>query len=146
MNKLKLTSAVLYLLVAVMTAGMGITFITAAEYFPYHQQASGIDWSQVQPGLQLVFLAVFKVCGGGVITLSLSMFLMIIFPFIKYDHRWSFYAIPICGVVFWSITLATTLYVYSATNAATPWIPSLSSLVATILAFIISLFCMEKAV
>jgi hypothetical protein len=146
MNKFKLTSAVLYLFVAVMTAGMGITFITAVEYFPYHQQISGIDWPQVQPGLKFVYLAVFKVCGAGAITVSLSMFLMIIFPFIKYDHRWSFYAIPTCGLVFWSITLATTLYVYITTDAATPWIASLSCVGATILAFIISLFCLEKAV
>jgi hypothetical protein len=146
MNKLKLTSAVLYFFVAVMTAGMGINFITAAEYFSYHQQISGLDWSQVQPGLKLVYLAVFKVCGGAAITVSLSMFLMIIFPFIKYDDRWSFYAIPVCGLVFWSITLATTLYVYSTTGAATPWLASLSCVVTIIFAFIISLFSLKKAV
>jgi hypothetical protein len=146
MNKLKSTSAVLYLFVAVMTAGMGMKFITAAEYFSYHQQISGLDWSQVQPGLKLVYLAVFKVCGGAAITVSLSMFLMIIFPFIKYDDRWAFYAIPVCGLVFWSITLATTLYVYSTTGAATPWLASLSCVVAIILAFIISLFSLKKAV
>jgi hypothetical protein len=74
------------------------------------------------------------------------MFLIIIFPFIKYDDRWAFYAIPVCGLVFWSITLATTLYVYSTTGAATPWLASLSCVVAIILAFIISLFSLKKAV
>ena len=140
MNKPKIISGVLYFIVVCITAGMGIKFVSATEYFTYHEQASGLNWSLIDPGLKLVYLAVFKICGAGFFTVSLSLALMIIFPFMKYNQRWSYYAIPVSAIVFWSITMATTLFVSYTTDAAAPWAGSLFCILTTILAFIISLF------
>jgi hypothetical protein len=94
MTKARLASTVLYLLVVLITVGMGIRFLTAGEYFVYHAQASGMGWSAVDPGLQIVFMALFKMCGAGFLTVSLCLLLMVIFPFAKHGRRWSVYAIP----------------------------------------------------
>ncbi len=145
MNKVKLLSAILHIVVAFITAGMGVRFLTATEYFSYHSQASGMAWGDVSSGLRIVYLAVFKVCGAGFLTVALSLLLMIIFPFAKYNNRWSYFAIPICGSLFWSIVLAATLYVSFTTQAIAPWRGSLSCIILTLLAFILSLFGLKKS-
>jgi len=38
MNKLKIISGVLYFIVVCITAGMGIKFVSATEYFTYHER------------------------------------------------------------------------------------------------------------
>ena len=145
MTRLKLASMVLYLFVVLITVAMGIKFLTASEYFVYHAQAAGMDWAAVDPGLQVVFLAVFKVCGAGFLTVSLCMLLMIVFPFAKHTRGWSVYAIPACGTLFWSIVLAATAYVASTTPAATPWSGSLFNVVVILIAFVLSLADRSKS-
>ena len=145
MTRLKLASTVLYLFAVLITVAMGIKFLTASEYFVYHAQAAGMDWAAVDPGLQVVFLAVFKVCGAGFLTVSLCMFLMIVLPFAKHDRRWSVYAIPACGTLFWSIVLATTAYVTSTTPAAAPWSGSLFNVIIILIAFLLSLVDRSKS-
>ncbi len=144
MKNFKRISVVLYLYVALVTLAMGTKFLAVTEYFVYHAEASGIVWSNVHPGLQLVFMAVFKVCGAGFLSVSLSMLVVIIFPFAKYGHRWSVYAIPFIGIVFWSIIMAATLYVSWETKADTPWKGSLSCIITMIMAFLLSLIDRSK--
>jgi len=145
MSKTKSASMVLYLFVVLITAAMGIRFVTANEYFAYHAQASGMDWSAVDPGLQVVFMAVFKVCGAGFLTVSLCMLLMIIFPFARHGRRWSIYAIPACGALFWSIVLTATVHVTLTTPAAAPWSGSLTNIVMIGIAFVLSLVDRSKS-
>ena len=145
MRRLKLVSTILYLLVVLITAAMGIRFLMAGEYFVYHAQASGMNWSDVDPGLQVVFMAVFKVCAAGFLTVSLCMLLMIVFPFAKTDRLWSVYAIPACGALFWSIVLGTTVYVSLTTPAAAPWIGSLFNIIVILIAFLLSLVDASKS-
>ncbi len=144
MKVFNLFSVVLYLVVVLITAALGVKFISATEYFSYHAQAAGTSWSAVDPGLQLVYLAVFKVCGAALLSVWICILFMIIIPFAKHSHRWSYYAIPIAYMLFWSITLATTLYVTSTTPATAPWIGSLFCVVTILAAFIFSLLERSK--
>ena len=139
MRKFKIVSFILYLFVAIITLAMSTRFLIAKEYFVYHAQASGISWVDVNPGLQTVFLALFKVCGAGFLAVAISLILMIIFPFAKFNHRWSFYTIPVCGIIFWSIIFATTLYVTLLTPANAPWIPSLINIILFVAGYVFSM-------
>ncbi len=139
MKKLKLLAIVLYSVVALITAVAGMKFIMASEYFPYHAQVSGVDWVDVSAGLQLLMLAGFKIIGAGFLGVALSLGLMIIFPFARHGQRWSYFAIPLVGTMFWSIILATTLIVKSTTLADAPWGGALFCVLALMLAFAVSL-------
>jgi hypothetical protein len=139
MKVFKVFSVILYLFVVLITASLAVKFVTATEYFSYHTQAAGTSWSAVDPGLQLVYLAVFKVCGAALLSLCLCLLFMIIIPFAKYSHSWSYFAIPIVFLLFWSITLATTLHVTKTTPATAPWMGSLFCVVTILVAFILSL-------
>lgn len=140
MNKPKLVATGLYGLVTLITAGIGLRFLLATEYFDYHTQASGINWGEVHPGLQLLALAGFKLIAAGFLAVTLSLTLLIIFPYYKQGQRWSTFAIASIGILFWSIILVTTLMVSSATGAATPWGGSLFCVLVLAIAFILSLF------
>ncbi len=133
MSKAKIVSIILYSLVTLITAGTGLKFITASKYFTYHAQASGMDWTQVNSGLQLLMLAGFKIIGAGFLTVALCLTLMIIYPFARHDQKWSYYAIPLSGLLLWSIILITTLSVAFATGANAPWGGSLFCILTLLL-------------
>lgn len=138
MSQYKFISGLLHLIVAIITASLGIRFLMTTKFFNYHAEAAGLSWETVEPGLQIVFLAVFRICGAGILTLSMCMFIMVILPFAAYRQRWSYYAIPLVSFLFWSIVLATTLYVTLTTPGTAPWIGSLVCIVMILLAFLFS--------
>ncbi len=144
MKALKITTIVLYLFPTVVMGLLGSKFITATEYFSYHAQATGVEWSAIDPGLQLVYLAVFKLCGAALLSLCISMSAMIAIPFAKRCHRWSYFAIPAAALLFWSIALGITLHVTNATPAVAPWGGSLSCVVSILAGFAVSLVDLSR--
>ncbi len=135
----KSISGLLYIIVAFITASVGVRFITATEFFDYHAEASGLSWEAVEPGLRIVYLAVFKVCGAAILAVSASLLIMLTFPFAKHRQRWSYYAIPLVGLLLWSIVFATTLDVSITTPGTAPWIGSLVCVAMILTAFVLSL-------
>jgi len=144
MGRAKIVSIIVYSIVAIVTGGTGLKFITASEYFSYHAQASGMAWVDINPGLQLLMLTGFKILGAGFLTVALCLILMIIFPFARHDQRWSYFAIPLSGLFLWSIILATTLTVSFTTGAAAPWGVSVFCVLTLLLGFIVSIFGYPK--
>lgn len=138
MSKAKAVAVLLYSIVVLITAGAGLQFMTATQYFDYHAKASGLDWYSLNPDLQMLILAGFKVTGAGFLTVALSLSLIIIFSFTKHAESWSGVAIPLVGLVFWSVVLSTTLMVFSATGAAAPWGYSLFCVMALLVGLFIS--------
>lgn len=144
MNKAKLITVVLYSIVVLITAGAGLKFLTASQFFPYHAQAAGLEWSDLNPDLQMLILAGFKITGAGFLTVALNLSLMILFSFTKHAQSWSGVAIPLVGLVFWSVVLSTTLTIFSATGAAAPWGPSLFCVIALLVGLFISQSALKK--
>jgi hypothetical protein len=117
---------------------MASTFLTATEFFSYHAVASGIEWKNVEPGLQTVLLAVFRVCGAGWLTVAVALLLLLVFPFGKRDEGWSYVAIPLLSLIFWGITFATTMHVATTTPATPPWEGSLICIGVTLLSALLA--------
>jgi len=138
LSKAKGFVVLLYSIVVLITAGAGLQFMMATKYFDYHAQAAGVDWVTLNPDLQMLILAGFKIAGAGFLTVALNLSLMIIFFFTKQGESWSGVAIPLVGLVFWSLVLSTTLMVFIATGADAPWAPSLFCVMALLLGLLIS--------
>ena len=138
MKKAKTVSIILCSLVTLITLSMASKFLMAREYFVYHAEASGLNWVDIPKGLQMVYLAVFKICGAGFLSTGLGLTLLISIPYTRYSQRWSYYAIPGFGLIFWSITLAMTLYVQISTGANTPWRGSSLCIFLLVLGFAVS--------
>jgi hypothetical protein len=127
-----------YALVALVMLSMASAFLTATEFFPYHAVASGIEWKNVEPGLQTVLLAVFRICGAGWVTVGVALVLLIVFPFGKRDEGWSYVAIPLLSLIFWGITFGTTVQVAMTTPATPPWRGSLICISVTLLSAVLA--------
>ena len=138
LNKAKLIAVILYSIVVFITAGAGLQFVTATQFFDYHSKAAGVDWSSLNPDLQMLILAGFKVTGAGFLPVALNLALMILFSFTKHAKSWSGIAIPLVGLVFWSVVLSTTLLVFSATGADAPWGASAFCVMALLVGLFIS--------
>ena len=138
MSKIKLVVVLLYSMVVLITAVAGLQFMTATEYFDYHASAAGMEWTHLNPDLQMLILSGFKVTGAGFLTVALNLTLMILFSFTKHAKSWSGIAIPLVGLVFWSVVLSTTLLVFSATGADAPWGDSLFCVIALLVGLFIS--------
>jgi len=138
MTRPKLIVVTLYTLVVLITAAGGLQFMTATRFFDYHGQAAGVTWSSLNPDLQMLILAGFKVAGAGFLTVALNLALMILFSFTKHARSWSSIAIPLVGLVFWSVVLSTALLIFSATGAETPWPIALFCVMALLIGLFIS--------
>lgn len=138
MDKTKLVAVGLYSIVVLITALGGLQFVTATSFLEYHATAAGVTWSSLNPDLQMLILAGFKIAGSGFITVALSLALMILFSFTRQASSWSAIAIPLVGLVFWSSVLSTTLLIYSATGAETPWPVSLFCVIVLLIGLLIS--------
>ena len=133
MKRLKYLALAGYAFVALIMLIMASTFLTATEFFPYHAAASGLEWKALDPGLQTVILAVFKICGAGWLTGSVALIVLLVFPFGRRDEVWSYFAIPVLSLIFWGITFATTMHIATTTPATPPWKGSLFCIGLTLL-------------
>jgi hypothetical protein len=138
MRRLKHLALAGYACVALIMLVMASNFLTATEFFPYHAAASGLEWKTLEPGLQTVILAVFRVCGAGWLTGSVALIVLMVFPFGRRDEGWSYVAIPVLSLLFWAITFSTTMQVAMTTPATPPWKGSLFCIGITLLSALFS--------
>ncbi len=126
----------LYLIIALISLGLGSTYVFRGSFMPYHGQAVGLEWAEIDGASQTLYLALMDVAGAGWITLGLLTIGLLAWPFRK-GEVWSRYLIPLAIFCFYVPTLLATLNVLWATSAATPWYGNATALAAAALAFII---------
>jgi hypothetical protein len=145
MGTLKSVALAGYACVALVMLIMALLFLTATEFFPYHAAASGLEWGDLEPGLQTVLLAVFRICGAGWLTVAVALMVLILFPFGRRDEGWSYFAIPLLSLIFWGITFGTTMYVAMTTPATPPWAGSLICIGVTLLSALLAGLSWKRA-
>lgn len=127
----------LYVMVGLITLMVGIMFLTARQFFPYHAQATGLSWDQVTPSLRPVFLAVMRVAGLGFLSVAI---LMILFPILTLmmPNPYLKLGIPLTGLVFWTGMFLVTYNVHRKTQADTPWKNSLVAMGMVLIGIVLS--------
>ena len=105
---------------------------------PYHAVALGESWTEVDPALQVLILALMKVAGGGWLATALAVEILLFIPFSK-GARWSYWAIPIIGLPATLSSLYATIDVANNTPASPPWIAAALGTILFIVGFILSL-------
>lgn len=107
----------------------GLIYLFRSEFMPYHAVAVGKSWTEVDPAFQILFLALMKVTGGGFLASATAIIIMLFKAFRK-GKRWSFWAIPVTGLIVSLSSLYVTLYVALNTPASPPWIAAAIGLVS----------------
>ena len=121
MNSRIKISFVCHLLATLILITFGVIYIFRSEFMPYHSDAVGMPWGEVNPSFQILILAFMRVIGYTFLAFGLLIVILLFVPF-RQGAGWVRWAIPIAGLVVCAGTLYTSLYVRFNTPASPPWI------------------------
>lgn len=129
---------VCYTLGALLSAVFGVIYLTSTQFMPYHQDAVGLAWGELDSRMQTLLLALMRVSGGGFLATALSIIFMLFFPFYA-GEEWSKYAIPMVGLAEALPALYAALLVRRRTPASPPLWAGLLAAALIVLGFVLSM-------
>ena len=138
MPALFLLSSVSYAIVAIVLLGFGLVYLARNRFLPYHGQAIGLSWSQLDPNLQVLILALMRVAGTGFVVAGLAMLVLLLIPW-RAGETWSMYAIPAISFCACLGSVYATFLVKTKTPGTPPLRLSILGLVVTIMGLIFSI-------
>lgn len=114
----------IYLAIGAIDIVLGATYFYSKEFMPYHSQAVGAPWQEVDLGVQTLILALMKVAGAGWFILGFFTIILASAAFRTGSAvaRWT---VPMGTLIFYLASFAATWRVYQQTGAPTPWGQSL---------------------
>lgn len=120
---------------------VGFMGLIASEFTPYHAQAVGKTWSQIEAGIQSIILAMMTIEGSGFMATGLAILFLII-P-IRRGELWAYWATLIVASANWIPTLYVAIALRNHfPEAETPIIPT-----AAFIAFVligVGLFFLDR--
>jgi hypothetical protein len=116
----------------------GAIYLVRSQFMPYHQEAVGIPWSQLDPRFQALLLGLLRVAGGGFLTAGICVAILLLIPF-RGDEAWSRYAIPVIGLASSVPALYATVLIRARTGARTPVAASGAAVGLIVAGFVLSL-------
>jgi hypothetical protein len=97
----------------------GASYLVRSRVMPYHEEALGKTWRELDPRLQALLLGLMRAAGGGQLAGGLSLAILLLIPF-RAGDTWSEYAAPVVGLATVLPSLYATVFVRSRTQAHTP--------------------------
>ncbi|MGA2143119.1 MAG: hypothetical protein ABSG94_11965 [Brevinematales bacterium] len=136
---IKIIPVVLYLIAGAVSLVMAFKILTARRFLPFHENAAGVSWDDIQKPLQLVILALLKLNGAGFL---LCAVLLGVFPAVNFFAPSGFYrfAAPAAALIFCSWLFIVNYGLYRKTKSQTPWKGSLYAAIMIIAGIVISVF------
>ena len=114
------------LVAVLLTLGVGITYVTRKEFMPFHCVALGRAWSELEPPLRTVLLALIKGIGGYGLALALAQLIILLIPF-RHGAVWALWAVPVVGLVLCSFSFYALTLLTKGTSANPPYVVPLSA-------------------
>jgi hypothetical protein len=103
----------------------------------YHQQATGLAWAELEPGVQAMLITFLRGDGVGMLATALAMAILLLLPF-RRGESWARWAIAAVGLVWFVPTLFLARRLSALTGAETPWAPVLLVIVFLALGCLLS--------
>ena len=136
---IKLLCTIIYMLIGIICFVMAYKCIFAKEFLPFHQEAAGISWKEIDNTIQKVIITILRISGLGFLILFL---LLTSFPIVNFFKNDPFIKlmVPVISIVFCTGLFIFNFLLYKDTNAKTPWRGSLMILVVLVICLIFSFF------
>jgi hypothetical protein len=134
----QLAAFVCYALAASLSLVFGAMYLVRSQFMPYHQEAVGMAWQQLDPRFRALLLGLMRTTGGGLLTAGIRVAILLLIPF-RGGEPWSRYAIPTIGLVSSVPALYATTMIRARTRAHTPVVASVAAVGLIVLGFILSL-------
>lgn len=127
-----------FLLVALYLGWNGILYVTATKIMSYHQEAMGVPWDNLTPGIQVMSLNFMKAAGAGMLTASIAILFLLFIPF-RRGEIWSRWALLIISLNEIILIMLRVIDVSSRAPANPPLIPYVVIGVVVLISFILSI-------
>jgi|WetSurMetagenome_2_1015567.scaffolds.fasta_scaffold15507_3 hypothetical protein len=113
-------SSGIYLAVGSVSAVMAGKTLLAKKVLPFHEEAAGRPWVELEPGVQSVILALMRVSGLGFLVTALLLLLLPVSTYVN-DSRDVTLVLPAVALVFCLGLFFVNLQLRAKTGAQTPW-------------------------
>lgn len=120
MNSKTRLAGACYLLSAVYFLGVGLAFVFASEFFPFHSDVIQTPWSELDTLSQTLYLGMMRTEGAGFLASSVAIAVLLFIPF-RRGEGWSCWAMSAVGIVEHVPTFLANLHVSRVTSASPPW-------------------------
>lgn len=133
---LRIISFCCFALVGFMGFVFAFFYLTRMEFMPYHADAVGLQWQDVNPHIQVLIIALMRVSGGGWLATSIGITFLLIGR-IKYKMPYLSLVLVLIGLAAMIPTLIATLYVKHHSSANPPWLAATGGIVLLVIAYIL---------
>ncbi len=133
---MRIAAISLYILTGIISITMGAVYLFSPEFMPYHADALGRAWHDLQDSEQVLFGALLDVAGAGWIALGAAVIVLAIIPVLR-GELWARLLVPVLLFLFYVPTLLATLAVLEHTPATPPWYGNAVALVATAIGLVL---------
>lgn len=129
----------LYFIVGVIGLFMAFKNILANKYLPFHEEAAGKSWNEIEDPLKIIILSFMRISALGFLIISV---LLMVCPVVNLFIPNTFYkySIPVLALIYSLGLLIINYILYKKTNADTPWKGSLYTTFMILSGIIISIF------
>jgi len=107
----------------VLTA-LGVLYLSASQFMPYHSQALQVDWSALPPHNQALFLGFLKGLGAGALMVGLAIIYMAGASLVR-DPQPFLVLLPITSIGYLSLLCYATYTVAANTAGEPPLTPTI---------------------
>ncbi len=125
-----------YSLVALLGFIFAFIYLTRPEFMPYHADAVGMSWREVDANIQVLIIALMRVSGGGWLATSFSISFLLIAGR-KFQTVWLSVALVLVGLAALIPSLLATLYVKSHSSAEPPWLAAIVGILLLLVALVL---------
>ncbi|WP_295447440.1 hypothetical protein [uncultured Thiodictyon sp.] len=133
----QLVAVFLYALVGLVSLVMAYKNLSSAGFLPFHEQAAGRHWEEVDAGLQSIVTALMRLTGLGFGVIGLQLIVLPLVGLMTHDSLAVFVA-AIAGLFFCLGLFVVNYRLTTATGAETPWRGSLYAAIAILIATVLS--------
>ncbi len=127
---MRIAAISLYVVTSIVSITMGAIYLLAPEFMPYHADALGRGWQDLQESERVLFGALLDVAGAGWIALGVAVIVLAILP-VRRGETWARLLVPFLLALFYVPTLLATLSVLQLTPGSPPWYGNAFALLAT---------------
>ncbi len=124
-----------YLLASLLSLVFGLIYLLRSKFMPYHAEAVNKSWNEVDGKFRILIIALMRVSGGGMLSSSLAIGILLFIPFI-HGEGWANFAILIMGLSASIPILIATLIVKLNSPARPPVMASVAAIVLLLTGFL----------
>ena len=133
---MKNAALILYVLVGLGFMGLGVIYLLTDEFMPYHSDAIGASWGNLDANYQGLFLGLLKGLGAGAFSSGVTLLSLAVLSYLRGIQHYK-YALALVALAY-SCTLTYAIY---TVYALTPSEPPLAGGIAWIVFSSIAIAC-----